>query len=252
MKFVTWNVNGLRACLEKGLLSYLRTTNADIIGLQEIKTDEPVPELNLPGYSSAWNCSSRRGYSGTVCLFKTSPDATWNGFGNERFDRENRIVTLEYPSFIFVNVYVPNSASAADRWNYRLEWDAVFGDYLNMLLTYKPVVVAGDFNVAVDYLDIYPENTRNAEEPEGFTLEERDGFNSILKLGFVDAFRTLHPTERVYSWWSAKQNDRKDNLGRRIDYVLVPDKLRRKIKRCDIRTDVFGSDHAPVEATIKL
>ncbi|GBU22193.1 exodeoxyribonuclease III [Fibrobacteres bacterium R8-0-B4] len=252
MKIVTWNVNGLRACIDKGLLSFLSATNADIVGLQEIKTGEPVPELVLPGYAAAWNCSARPGYSGTVCLFKAAPESVQYGFGEDRFDAENRLITLEYRSYYFVNVYVPTSQGGLDRWYYRLDWDTAFLNYLKTLQQYKSVIIAGDFNVAHNGIDIYPENQRNVENPAGFTPEERDGFNAILASGFVDVYRELHPAqEGAYTWWSAHLRDRDENKGRRIDYILVSGKLRRKIKSCEIRADINGSDHAPVEAAVK-
>lgn len=253
MKFVTWNVNGLRACITKGLPEYLKEINADIVALQETKINNPLPEAVPPGYEAVWSCGERAGYSGVACMFKTPPLSVSDGIGDSCLNKEGRIITLEYPTFYFINVYVPNSQGELDRWYYRLEWDAAFADYLELLiLDTKPIIVAGDFNVARDYIDVYPENIRNIENPPGFRSEERDGLNTLLDLGFIDVFRELHPTERAYSWWSNRLNKRDEDRGWRIDYFLVSNKLLRKIKSCKIRADISGSDHAPIELAVKL
>lgn len=253
MKIITWNVNGLRACMGKGLFDYLRNADANIVALQETKTNEPLPEFTLPGYSGEWNSGERLGYSGTVCLFKDEPKAISHGFGNERLDKEGRLITLEYPAFFFVNTYVPNSQGGLDRWYYRLEWDDAMLDYLDSLQERKPVIVGGDFNVARDYIDVYPENLRNEKNPPGFIQEERDGFNALLDIGLTDIYRELHPArERAYSWWSSRMNKRSENRGWRIDYFLMSESLLPKVKSCEIRSDIHGSDHAPIELLIEL
>jgi len=253
MKFVTWNVNGLRACIDKGLKDYLLTTDADVIALQETKTNMLLPEPFLDGYGSVWNSGERPGYSGTACFYKKKPLSITRGFGNERFDKEGRLITLEYPAFYFVNVYVPKSQDGLDRWSYRLNWDAVFAEYLTNLQKRKPVIVCGDFNVARDYIDIYPENLRNIEKPYGFLTEERDGFNALLDTGMTDVFRELHPDkEQAYTWWSNRLKKRKQNRGWRLDYFLATDSLMSKVQSCEIKSNIQGSDHAPVELRIEL
>lgn len=253
MKIVTWNVNGLRASINNGVADYLRAANADIVALQETKMNEPLSALVLPGYTAAWNAGERLGYSGTVCLFKQKPLSIRTGADNEHLNKEGRIITLEYPTFYFVNTYIPNSQGSLERWCYRLDWDAAFAEYLYGLHIEKPVIVGGDFNVARDYIDVFPENLRNIENPTGFTSEERGGFQALLDIGLVDVFRELHPgQERAYTWWSNRLNKRDENRGWRIDYFLVSDAVLKKVKSCEIRADVFGSDHAPVELKIKL
>ncbi len=253
MKLITWNVNGLRACMGKGMENFLTTAKADIVAIQETKMNTPEIDFLSAGYMADWNCGERLGYSGTVCLYKNKPLSVTNGFGNERLDSEGRMITLEYPSFNFVNAYVPNSQGGLDRWYYRLDWDSAFQEYLDDLQRQKPIIVCGDFNVARDYIDVYPENLRNDKNPPGFLSEERDGFNALLDLGLSDVFRELHPTrERAYSWWSNRLKKRDENRGWRIDYFLISDSLMPRVKSCEIRADIFGSDHAPVELDISL
>jgi exodeoxyribonuclease-3 len=250
MRITTWNVNGLRASLKKGLLDYLRTAG-EIVALQETKANAAVPEAVPDGYGAGWCFADRPGYSGTLCLYKQKPMAIKHGLGNAELDGEGRLITLDYPAFYFVNVYVPTSQGGLDRWYYRLAWDEAFAEHLSCLQRRKPLVVAGDFNVARDYIDIYPENLRNEKNPAGFLPEERDAFNTLLDLGLVDVFRELHPSlEGAYTWWSG--HNRKENKGRRIDYILVSSGLMSKVKSCAIRADVTGSDHAPVELVIAL
>jgi len=253
VKIVTWNVNGIRACIGKGLADYLLTANADIIGLQKTKVNAPIPDLVPPGYNAVWNAGERLGYSGTMCLYKQTPVSVRSGADDPRLDGEGRIITLEYPAFYYVNAYVPNSQGGIDRAHYRLDWDAAFVRYLYDLQAEKPVVVGGDFNVSRDYIDVFPENLRNIENPTGFTSEERGGFQALLDIGLVDVFRELHPSqERAYTWWSNRLNKRDENRGWRIDYFLISACLLKKVKGCEIRPDVFGSDHAPIELKIKL
>lgn len=253
MKFISWNVNGLRACINKGLVDYLSSAGSDFVALQETKVNSPFHEMAIPGYDAVWNCGERLGYSGTLSLFNKKPLSVNHGMGNPAFDKEGRLITLEYSNFYFVNVYVPNSQGELERWYYRLDWDSAFLDYLGNLNVRKPVVVGGDFNVARDYIDIFPENLRNNKNPHGFLSEERDGLNAILDHGFIDVFRELNPTqERAYTWWSNRLNKRKENRGWRIDYFLISENLLPKVKRCEIRTDIYGSDHAPLELVVAL
>jgi exodeoxyribonuclease-3 len=253
MKIASWNVNGLRACWDKGLRDYILDSGADIIGLQETKTSEPLPELETLGFGVDWNSGERPGYSGTVCLFRKKPIAVTHGLDVPKLDTEGRLITLEYPRFFFVNAYVPNSQGGLERWYYRLEWDEAFYVFLERLLQSKPVIVCGDFNVASEYIDIYPENTRNVEKQPGFITEERDAFHALLDSGFADSFRLLHPEETgAYSWWSNRLKKRNENRGWRIDYALVSEELTPLIIDASIRADIMGSDHAPIEVVIGL
>jgi exodeoxyribonuclease-3 len=255
LKLITWNVNGLRACLEKGLGEYVLSSDADIIALQETKINKPTPiaDYKAVGYRADWNCAERNGYSGTACLFKKNPIMIEHKIGVDELDTEGRVITLNYPDFYFVNVYVPNSQGELERWYYRLDWDTAFREYLTDLQNDKPVIVCGDFNVARDYIDVYPENLRNEKNPHGFLSDERDGFNALLDIGFVDVFRELNPTqEGAYSWWSNRGNKRRENRGWRIDYFLVTGNLLPRVKSYEIRTDIFGSDHAPIEMVIDI
>jgi len=253
MRFVSWNVNGLRACLKKGFIKSLTTFDPDIIALQEIKTSIPIPEAIPPGYSADWYFSERSGYSGVLCLFKSKPLSIRHGFGEAEFDGEGRLITLEYNNFFFLNVYVPNSQGGLHRSCFRHDWDQHFINYIESLHTEKPVVIGGDFNVAHKYLDVFPENCRNETEPAGFLMSERDGFYSLLDVGLIDIFRKLNPElEGAYTWWSNRLHKRNENRGWRLDYFLISEQLRSKVKNCAILTDVLGSDHAPISLTISL
>ena len=252
MKIITWNVNGLRACLKKGFLNYVSGSAPDIIAVQETKLNNPL-KLELHGYTAAWNFAERSGYSGTLCLFKHTPLSITYGFNSENSDNEGRVITLEYAEFYFVNAYVPNSQGDLSRLHFRIDWDEKFLNYITGLQEHKPVIIGGDLNVARDYIDIYPENLRNDENAPGFLSEERTGFNSLLDTGFKDIFRELYPSQvRSYTWWSNRLNKRKENRGWRIDYFLATDSLFPKIQDCKIRSDVYGSDHAPLELLIDL
>jgi len=252
MKMVSWNVNGLRSCLDKGLLNYLRGASPDIIAIQETKVNARLSDVELPGYTAEWAFAERPGYSGTLCLFRRKPLSIAHGLGNTELDQEGRLIRLEYKDFYFVCVYVPNSQGGLTRWCYRLDWDTAFRDYIESLQTSKPVIVAGDFNVAHNFIDIYPENLRNVEKPYGFLTEERDGFNTLLEIGLVDIFRELHPDAGAYSWWSNRFKKRELDQGWRIDYFLASANQLSKVSSCAIRSDVLGSDHAPVELVIAL
>jgi exodeoxyribonuclease-3 len=253
MLLISFNVNGLRAAIANGLTVFLAKTQADIVLLQETKIDAPV-DLQLPKYQSTWHFSKRKGYFGTTVLFKENPINIQHGFRNDPgINDEGRIITLEYPLFFIVNVYVPNFQGTLDRWYYRLDWDTALFEHLSNLCIRKPVVIGGDFNVAHDYIDIYPENTKNIKNQIGFREEERGGFDNILELGFIDTFRFMHPNEcGFYTWWSEKNENRTYNRGRRIDYFLVSDKLKSKIRKSSIMPEITISDHAPIKLEIKL
>jgi exodeoxyribonuclease-3 len=250
MKFITWNTNGLRAALEKGAREYVANSGADIVAIQETKLNAAA-DIGLSGYFADWNHAERQGYSGTLCLFKKKPLAVTHGIGDGGFEAEGRVIALDYPEFYFVNVYVPNSQAELDRWYYRLDFDEAFREYVCRLAERKPVIIGGDFNVAREYRDVYPENLRNDSRQFGFLSEERDAFETLLDAGFADVFRELNPAaERAYTWWSNRLNKRKENKGWRIDYFLVSDELLPKVQSCVIRSDIFGSDHAPLEMEI--
>jgi exodeoxyribonuclease-3 len=254
LKFITWNVNGLRANLEKGLDEYALLSEADIIAFQETKISQPtaIGDYEAFDYHADWNCAVRKGYSGTACLFKEKPILIEHGMGISELDNEGRLITLSYPDFYFVNVYVPTTTGGLDRWYYRLDWDSAFAEYIENLNNRKPVILCGDFNVARNYIDIYPENVLNEKNSHGFTTEERGGFEALIETGLVDVFRELHPKqEGSYTWWSNRGGKRSENRGWRIDYFLVSDVLMPRVKSCIIRSDIFGSDHAPLELVLE-
>jgi exodeoxyribonuclease-3 len=248
MKFLSFNVNGLAACLNKGLADMLASENPDIAALQEVKANAPAPEFPPNGRRVEWNFAERRGYAGTACLFKKRPLTVTRGIGIDKFDADGRVVTLEYPSFSFVNVYVPNSQGGLAKWYRRLEWDEAFYDCIAAIMRRKPVIIGGDFNVAHEVID-----TCHAEPTAGFREEEREGFDRLLSLGLVDTFRSLNPgAEGAYTWWSGKNGGRAANLGRRLDYFLVSESIAGKITSANILPDIQGSDHAPITLEASL
>jgi len=252
VKFITWNVNGLRACIGGGLLDYLRAANADFISLQETKINEPVKELSLQGYSAVWNYAEKLGYSGTACLFRKKPLSVVRGLGDD-CDVQGRLITVEFKMFYLVNMYVPQSQGLLGKKHYRLDWDDAFYNYILKLRRGKPLIVCGDFNVAREYIDIYPDNPRNKKEPDGFKSEERGWLDDLFEIGLADVFRTLHPDAAgAYTWWSGKGYKRNENKGRRLDYFFVSENLLPSVKSCEIRAGVYGSDHAPVEMEVEL
>jgi exodeoxyribonuclease-3 len=250
MKLLSWNVNGLRALLRDGALPSL-AGGTDFVCLQETQMGEPISP-HLPDYGAEWVFSKRLGYAGVASLFKKQPNAVTYGLGDEKLNAEGRVLTLEYPAFFLVNVYVPQSQGGLERWYYRLDFDAVLAEHAEGLLCQKPVILCGDFNVAHGYIDIYPENTRNFENSPGFKEEERGAFDNLMSLGFVDAFRMLHADERVYTWWGKRFNHREQNRGRRIDYFLVSENIADAVTASEIVSDFSGSDHAPITLTIRL
>lgn len=251
MKFVSWNVNGLRAVAKKGFDEIFRDFDADIFALQETKLQEGQSPLDFPDYHEFWSYAEKKGYSGTAVFSKQEPLSVIHGIGDGRFDVEGRNVTLEFPEFYFVCVYTPNAKNELARIDYRCEFEDCFRAYLNDLASKKGVVVCGDMNVAHEPIDLArpKENVGNA----GFSDEERGKFNELLDSGFNDTFRMLHPdTAGAYSWWSYRMKARERNVGWRIDYFLVSDVLKDKVTSAEIHSDVFGSDHCPISIELDI
>ena len=251
MKLISWNVNGLRACVKKGFLDYFKSEDADIFCLQETKLQEGQIDLDLEGYHQYWNYAEKKGYSGTAIFTKKEPLNVYYGINMEHHDKEGRVITLEFEDFFMVTVYTPNSQSELARLEYRMEWEDDFRNYLLELSSKKGVVVCGDLNVAHKEIDL--KNPKTNRKNAGFTDEERDKFSTLLSSGFIDTFRYFNPDlEGVYSWWSYRFNARKNNAGWRIDYFIVSDCLKEGIKEAFICTDILGSDHCPVGLEIDL
>ena len=249
-KYISWNVNGLRAVIKKGFLEYMEEQNPDIIGLQEIKLSEGQLDLEIPGYHMYYNYAERKGYSGTAIFTKKEPINVTYGIGIEEHDNEGRVICAEFEEYYFVTVYTPNSKNELLRLDYRMVWEDKFLKYLKNLEETKPVIVCGDLNVAHKEIDLKnpKTNTRNA----GFTIEERDKFSNLINSGFIDTFRYFYPDkEFAYSWWSYRGNARKNNTGWRIDYFCVSESLKEKILDAEIQSNVEGSDHCPVVLYIK-
>ncbi|MBQ3882298.1 MAG: exodeoxyribonuclease III [Bacteroidales bacterium] len=249
MKFISWNVNGLRACQGKGFSEAFRSLDADFVCLQETKMQEGQLDLEFEGYESYWNFAEKKGYSGTVIYTKHTPLSVSYGIGKAEHDTEGRVVTIEMEDFFLVCVYVPNSQDELKRLDYRMTWEDSFREYLLSLSAKKGVVVCGDLNVAHKEIDLKNPSTnrRNA----GFTDEEREKFSVLLDSGFIDTWRSLHPDEVKYSWWSYRFKAREKNAGWRIDYFLVSENLKDRIVSADIHNEIFGSDHCPVELILK-
>lgn len=251
MKFISWNVNGLRAVVGKNFMEAFNELDADIFCLQETKLQEGQIDLDLPGYNMYWNYAEKKGYSGTAVFSKTEPVSVMYGIGAEEHDKEGRVITLEYDKFYFVCVYTPNSQNELKRLDYRMEWEDAFKDYLCSLKDKKGVIVCGDLNVAAEEIDLKNPgaNRRNA----GFTDEEREKFRNLKNAGFIDTFRHFYPDMTdIYSWWSYRFNARSRNAGWRIDYFLASDNLKDNLTDAKIHTDILGSDHCPVELCIEL
>ena len=249
MKFVSWNVNGLRACVTKGFEDTFRRLDADFFCLQETKMQPGQLDLSVEGYESYWCSAEKKGYSGTAVFSRHRPLSVRYGLGLEEHDHEGRVITLEMPAFYLVTVYTPNSQDGLRRLDYRMEWDAAFRDYLARLDADKPVVVCGDLNVAHREIDL--KNPKSNRRNAGFTDEERESFGRLLRAGFTDSFRFFYPNlEGAYSWWSYRFKAREKNAGWRIDYFLVSDRLRPALTDAAIHGDVFGSDHCPVSVEI--
>lgn len=251
MKFISWNVNGLRACCTKGFEEIFKQTDADFFCLQETKMQKGQLDLQFEGYESYWNYAERKGYSGTAVFTKHKPLSVAYGLNVEEHDKEGRVITLEYPAFYIVTVYTPNSQQELRRLDYRMTWDDAFRAYLKGLDTKKPVIVCGDMNVAHEEIDL--KNPKTNRKNAGFTDEERAKFTGLLNAGFTDSFRYFYPDkEGIYSWWSYRFKAREKNAGWRIDYFLVSNRLQDKLEKAVILTDVYGSDHCPVELDLSL
>ena len=250
MKLVSWNVNGLRACMSKGFPEFLRAADPDILCLQETKMQREQADFTLEGYEEYWNSAEKKGYSGTAVFTKERPLSVSYGIGLPEHDSEGRVITAEYPEFYLVNVYTPNSQQELARLSYRMEWEDAFRGYLKALDAKKPVVVCGDMNVAHEEIDL--KNPKTNRKNAGFTDEERQKMTELLASGFTDTFRMLYPDlEGVYSWWSYRFRAREKNAGWRIDYFLVSDRLKDRVADSRIDTGVFGSDHCPVELILR-
>ncbi len=250
MKLISWNVNGLRACVNKGFLEYFREADADIFCIQETKLQEGQIQLDLPGYYQYWNYAERKGYSGTAVFTKQEPLSVSYGIGIPEHDREGRVITLEYPEFYLVTVYTPNSQNELARLPYRMEWEDAFLSYLKDLEEKRPVIFCGDLNVAHREIDL--KNPKTNRKNAGFTDEEREKFSVLLENGFIDTFRYFYPDkEQIYSWWSYRFSARAKNAGWRIDYFCVSKTLEARLEDAKIHTEILGSDHCPVELDLK-
>ena len=250
MKFISWNVNGLRACVGKEFEASFKSLDADFFCLQETKMQAGQLDLKFDGYESYWNYAEKKGYSGTAIFTKHKPLSVSYGMGIEKHDHEGRIITLEYDSFYLVTVYTPNSQTELKRLDYRMTWEDDFRQFLKALDAKKPVVVCGDLNVAHEEIDI--KNPKTNRRNAGFTDEEREKMTILLNDGFTDSFRYLHPDEVTYSWWSYRFRAREKNAGWRIDYFLVSDSIKDKITEAKIHTEILGSDHCPVEVDLDI
>lgn len=250
-KLISWNVNGLRACVKKGFLDYFNEMDADIFCVQETKLQEGQIDLELEGYYDYWNYAEKKGYSGTAVFTKEKPISVKMGLGIEEHDNEGRVITLEYDKFFLVNVYTPNSQQKLARLEYRMIWEDVFRNYLKDLEKNKPVILCGDLNVAHKEIDL--KNPSSNRKNAGFSDEERSKMSELLNSGFTDTFRYFYPDiEGVYSWWSYRFNARANNAGWRIDYFIVSQSLNDKLEDAKIHTSIEGSDHCPVELEINL
>lgn len=251
MNLISWNVNGLRACINKGFMDFFTDIDSDFFCLQEIKLQEGQIELELPGYHQYWNYAEKKGYSGTAIFTKHEPLSVANGIGQDEHDQEGRVITLEYDNFYVITVYTPNSQRGLTRLDYRMTWDDAFRGYLSGLQEQKPVIVCGDLNVAHQEIDL--KNPQTNRKNAGFTDEERNKFTELLEAGFIDTFRHLYPDrEDAYTWWSYFANSRERNIGWRIDYFLISNELQGKIIDAEIYDHIMGSDHCPVGLKIAL
>lgn len=251
MKMVSWNVNGLRACVTKGFVDIFNKLDADIFCLQETKLQEGQIDLLLEGYYQYWNYAEKKGYSGTAIFTKKEPLAVTNGIGIDEHNTEGRVITLEFEDFFFVTCYTPNSQNELKRLDYRMKWEDDFREYLLRLNKKKPVILCGDLNVAHNEIDL--KNPKTNRKNAGFSDEEREKMTTLLNSGFTDSFRYLYPDkEGIYSWWSYRFNARKNNAGWRIDYFITSDSIKDKIIDSKIHSDIMGSDHCPVELDIDL
>lgn len=250
MKLISWNVNGLRACVGKNFMEDFKKLDADIFCLQETKLQEGQIELDLPGYHQYWNYAEKKGYSGTAVFTRKEPLSVAYGIGVEEHDREGRVITLEFEDYYLVTVYTPNSQDGLKRLDYRMQWEDDFLAYIKSLDEKKPVIYCGDLNVAHQEIDL--KNPKTNRKNAGFTDEERSKMTTVLTSGFVDTFRYFYPdAEGVYSWWSYRFRAREKNAGWRIDYFIVSERLKDRLEDASIHTEIFGSDHCPVELDLK-
>ncbi|MBQ4232766.1 MAG: exodeoxyribonuclease III [Lachnospiraceae bacterium] len=251
MKLISWNVNGLRACVNKGFLDYFNEVDADVFCLQETKLQEGQIELELPGYHQYWNYADKKGYSGTAMFVKEEPLSVKYGMDIDEHNHEGRLITLEYDNYYLLTEYVPNAQNELKRIDYRMKWEDDFRAYINKLNETKPVIFCGDLNVAHKEIDL--KNPKSNRGNAGFSDEERGKFEELLEAGYVDTFRHFYPDmEQIYSWWSYRFHAREKNAGWRIDYFMVSESLKDKLVDAKIHTDVLGSDHCPVELDINI
>ena len=250
MKLISWNVNGLRACVGKNFTEYFKEADADIFCLQETKMQEGQLALDTPGYHQYWNYAEKKGYSGTAIFTKKEPQAVTYGIGVEEHDHEGRVITLEFADFYFITVYVPNSQDGLKRLEYRMRWEDDFLAYIKKLDRTKPVIYCGDLNVAHQEIDL--KNPKTNHMNAGFTDEERAKFGAVLNAGFIDTFRYFYPEQAdIYSWWSYRMQARSRNAGWRIDYFVASERLKDRLADAKIHTEILGSDHCPVELELK-
>ena len=251
MKLVSWNVNGIRACVNKGFSDFFQEINADIFCIQETKCQKGQIELEFDGYKSYWNSAEKKGYSGTAIFVKKVPINVIYGIGKNKHDNEGRVITLEYDNFYIVNIYTPNSKRELERLDYRQVWEDEIREYLSQLKENKPVIMCGDLNVAHKEIDL--KNPKTNRRNAGFTDEEREKMTELLESGFIDTYRYLYPDkENAYTWWSYMGKAREKNVGWRIDYFIVSNNLKDKIKEAKIYAEIMGSDHCPVSLEINI
>ena len=250
MKLISWNVNGIRACLNKGFLDFFNSKNAEIFCLQETKCQEEQVELKIDGYTSYWNSAEKKGYSGTAVFTKNKPLKVTYGIGKQEHDKEGRIITLEFEKFYLVTNYTPNTKRELERLDYRMIWEDEIRKYLLKLNKTKPVIMCGDLNVAHEEIDL--KNPKTNRGNAGFTDEERGKMTELLKAGFVDSYRYLYPEKIEYSWWSYMGHAREKNIGWRIDYFITSKDIEKNIKEAKIYTQILGSDHCPIGLEIEL
>ena len=249
MKFISWNVNGLRACVGKDFEQQFKDLNADFFCLQETKMQAGQLDLSFPGYESYWNYADKKGYSGTAIYTKHKPLNVTYGIDIDEHDHEGRVITLEMDDFYLITVYTPNSQDGLRRLDYRMKWEDDFQAYLHRLDAIKPVIVCGDMNVAHQEIDL--KNRKTKHKNAGFTDEGREKMTQLLSNGFIDTFRTLYPEQVTYSWWSYRFRAREKNTGWRIDYFLISERLKDRLEDAKIHTEIMGSDHCPIEITLK-
>ena len=251
MKLISWNVNGLRACMKKGFMDYFNRENSDIFCIQETKIQEGQVNLELEGYYKYWNYAVKKGYSGTAVFTKSKPISVKYGIGIDEYDQEGRVITLEFEKFYLIDAYTPNSRRELERLDYRMSWEDIFLKYMKRLDNSKPVILCGDLNVAHEEIDL--KNPKTNRKNAGFTDEERQKMTNMLESGFIDTFRYLYPQkEQAYTWWSYMRKARERNSGWRIDYFIISERLKDFLKDSIIHSDIMGSDHCPIELEMSV